>query len=253
MQVTFAKSPYMSARTPVGPRHPAAAVDDIRTHPAPAVDADTSRISPASRSASSLRAAISQAQDELARKSPGELESLARRTQDRILTRDWVGSANDLAKEAPAGANEHRLEITRSATAFVQRLTSSRPVGNAQDNPFYGMTRADLAAIAYDESGSFTTNERRAAFNEAGRQAGEWSAKVCAQGSGPQARSGDITDFLREILAYYEALPAVEQAATPTGYIDRLRKAVVGSEHDHPGPAVTSADVGRAHAMDVQD
>lgn len=233
MQVTFAKSPYIDARAPVGPLRPVPpSMDDaVCAHLALPAGSDTVHISLASRSAASLRAAISEAEDALTRVSPGELKSLVIRTQDGIFRRDWVGSANDLAKEMPAGADEDRLEIARRATAFVQRLTSSHPMGNAQDNPFYGMTRADLAAIAYDESGRFTMNERRAAFNEAGRQAGEWSAEVCARSSGPQAGSGDITDFLREILAYYEALPAVEQAATPIGYIDRLREAVAGSEN----------------------
>jgi hypothetical protein len=98
------------------------------------------------------------------------------------------------------------------------------------------MSRSDLAAIQYDQTGRFTPDERRAAASEAGRQYGEWSAQVCERAASERARTGKTVNFLREVLAYYEALPAVERAALPAGHLAnlRLKAATAGEKKEIP-------------------
>lgn len=56
--------------------------------------------------------------------------------------------------ETPANADDGRLAQARQATAYLQGRSES---------PFAALSREALETIALDESGTFTTNERRAA------------------------------------------------------------------------------------------
>lgn len=60
--------------------------------------------------------------------------------------------------ETVAGASEAAAARARLATRFVN--------GWDKSNPFAGLSREELNAIVYDESRSFTTNEKRAAYSE---------------------------------------------------------------------------------------
>src|SRR3546814_8723451 len=60
--------------------------------------------------------------------------------------------------ETIAGATDQQLARERSATRFVNGLDKT--------NPFAGLTREELNAVVYDETKSYTTNERRAAYAE---------------------------------------------------------------------------------------
>lgn len=60
--------------------------------------------------------------------------------------------------ETIAGATDQQVARQRSATRFVTGLDKT--------NPFAGLTREELNAIVYDETKSYTTNERRAAYAE---------------------------------------------------------------------------------------
>ncbi|MFC3676924.1 hypothetical protein [Ferrovibrio xuzhouensis] len=60
--------------------------------------------------------------------------------------------------ETIAGATDQQVARERSATRFVNGLDKT--------NPFAGLTREELNAVVYDETKSYTTNERRAAYAE---------------------------------------------------------------------------------------
>jgi len=75
-------------------------------------------------------------------------------------------------------------------------------------------------------------NERRAAASEAGRQYEEWSAAASARAWGESTQTGKLTNFLREVLAYFDALPPIEKEAAPEGYEKRLRATVSASAKD---------------------
>lgn len=179
-----------------------------------------------------LSGAISRAEATTQGKSDNELRAIVKRAEVH-LNDDWRRDMARFAKEVPDGADEGRLAISRQATRYIDQMTTPpRAAGIACENPFFGLGRAELAAIQYDESGSFTTNERRAAASEAGRQYGEWSAEVCARAAKERALTGKSDHVLSEILAYFDALPAIERAALPKGYMERLRAEVAASEND---------------------
>lgn len=185
-------------------------------------------ISPQARA---FGAAIDRAEAAMKALSRSDLKALATRTEKNVLSGEWHRDATRLADEKPVDADPSRMDVARRAARFIDRLTAPpRPAGLEKDNPFYGLSRTELAAIQYDESGSFTTNERRAACSEAARQYGEWTAKVCARGMEERALTGKMTNFYREILAYFETLPTIEQVTLPDGYMDRLRAEVAASE-----------------------
>lgn len=61
------------------------------------------------------------------------------------------------ANEKPASSDPQRLDVARQATRFAYGLSP---------NPFTGLMPAELNNIIYDETKSYTTNERRAALAE---------------------------------------------------------------------------------------
>ena len=97
-----------------------------------------------------------------------QLNEAATRAETRVgqVSSSLIGSITGdgyLAKksqhdaEVPSSEDPQLLARSRQATAFL----------NGSDrNPFKGLTRDQLNLIAHDEGGSFTTNERRAAWEE---------------------------------------------------------------------------------------
>lgn len=91
-------------------------------------------------------------------------------------------------------------------------------------NPFKGMPRDQLALIAYDDSGAFTTNERRAALKEADDQEYQWRVKIVAKMNEEWSRTGKVSaQTNQEILDHYQSLPAIEEAQLPAGYDVQLK------------------------------
>lgn len=116
-------------------------------------------------------------------------------------------------------------------------------------NPFKGMSRDQLALIAYDESGTFTVNERRAARNESGHQESIWRKNIVAkanmlrsQGKGnvdanrlnlmliskggilgelfdknrphhSDSPSAEVEQLTQDIDDHFQTMPAIERAA----------------------------------------
>ncbi|QTF07457.1 hypothetical protein HC231_05625 [Brenneria izadpanahii] len=90
-------------------------------------------------------------------------------------------------------------------------------------NPFKGMSREQLALITYDDSGTFTVNERRAAWNESNDQYEAWAQKVVAKAMAEYNRTGKITQIYSDMLEFYKSQPAIEQAQYPAGYEAQLQ------------------------------
>jgi hypothetical protein len=190
--------------------------------------ADTLTVSCTARALDTALATAKKALDDMPDK---ELRELVKRTQRDVSLNESLAVPGALGKEVPDSTDEARLDIAHRATAFVRHLVSpSWSPDKDPLNPFYGMSRSDLAAIQYDQTGRFTHDERRAAASEAGRQYGEWSAQVCERAASERARTGKTVNFLREVLAYYEALPAVERAALPAGHLANLRLKVAAAD-----------------------
>lgn len=84
-------------------------------------------------------------------------------------------------------------------------------------NPFAGLSYEQLTVIAYDESNTFSLNERHAAFRGARRIEEAWHSNICHE-----SQRGAFTQerhiFFAEHLAHYRSLPLIEQAQYTDGY-----------------------------------
>jgi len=64
-----------------------------------------------------------------------------------------------------------------------------------------------LALITYDDSGTFTVNERRAALEESAKQEFAWRQKVVAEAEFEYNSTGKLTNFSQSVLDHYKGLP----------------------------------------------
>ncbi|WP_425642497.1 hypothetical protein ACPUEK_04670 [Marinomonas gallaica] len=106
--------------------------------------------------------------------------------------------------EVPQTNDPALLERAKQATAFIN--------GNGT-NPFARLAPDQLTLIIYDDSGTFTTNERRAALSEQGDQEYAWKAAVVAEMERQwRQNNGDFSEALEGIKEHYNNLPPIEEA-----------------------------------------
>ncbi|WKW32747.1 hypothetical protein KIH13_01895 [Pseudomonas viridiflava] len=74
----------------------------------------------------------------------------------------------------------------------------------------------------YDESGSFTINERSAAFDEEYSQDQIWKRAINQRYVDEYNETGKSTQTLFMLLEHYNALPPIEKAQYPANYVDNL-------------------------------
>ncbi|MEL7978465.1 hypothetical protein AAG584_00375 [Vreelandella titanicae] len=115
--------------------------------------------------------------------------------------------------EVPNTDNPELLERAKQATSFVNGRGS---------NPFSGLSQDQLALIIYDDSGTFTANERRAAWAEEYDQETARRLAVIARGKMEYSQTGKMTEFFKEVLGNYNELPPIMQAQYPDFYAPRL-------------------------------
>ncbi|MDO8826176.1 MAG: hypothetical protein Q7V21_06155 [Methylophaga sp.] len=147
--------------------------------------------------------------------SRNELAHKAKTLIDQIIGNSYDNNKLQHDKEVPDTDDPELLARAKQATNFVNGMGS---------NPFKGMSRDQLSLIAYDESGSFTVNERRAAWLESYDQEQVWRRKVVAQAMDEYNRTGKLTNFFTEVLNHYKELPAIEQAQYPEDYESQLQQ-----------------------------
>ncbi|WP_431822823.1 hypothetical protein [Burkholderia sp. F1] len=164
--------------------------------------------------AQQLSDAESRAQARNSTLSRKELGELARTIDDRIAGDTWAANRAKHDAELPKSDDPQALALAKQATDF------SHGIGT---NPFKGMSREQLDAIAYDDGGSFTVNERQAAWHEAYDQEQAWRVRVIAEGNLEYQRTGKQNDFFAEVLKHYKGLPAIEQAQYPDDYASKLQ------------------------------
>ncbi len=125
--------------------------------------------------------------------------------------------------EVPKTGDPELLARAKQATAFVNDAARGR---TTIKNPFLGLSREQLSSIIYDDSGTYTVNERHAAWRESYDQEEAWREKVCAQAMDEYNRTGKLTNFFREGLEHYKNLPAIEQAQYPKDYASDLQSKI---------------------------
>ncbi len=124
--------------------------------------------------------------------------------------------------EVPKTSDPELLARAKQATEFINRSSNT---GN-EKNPFSGLSRDQLSNIVYDESGTYTVNERRAAWMESSKQEEVWREKVIAQAIAEYNESGKLTNFFSSVLDHFKELPAIEQAQYPKDYVSDLESKI---------------------------
>ena len=181
-----------------------------RTSQAPA---DATRSTTVSTMANQLSEASLRAQARDARLTRVELESLARNTVNELLSPYYTANKLKHDTEVPDTDDPTLLARAEKATLYTKGLAS---------NPFSGMPADQLALITYDDSGTFTVNERRAALEESDKQEFAWRQKVVAEAEHEYNTTGKLTKFFQSVLDHYKGLPQIEQAEYPSDYESRL-------------------------------
>tara|TARA_R110002012_G_scaffold995_5_gene4157 strand:+ start:230 stop:1012 length:783 start_codon:yes stop_codon:yes gene_type:complete len=129
------------------------------------------------------------------------------------ITRDFHLHRAKYDAEVPSTDDPELLERAKQATSFANGRGS---------NPFSGLSQDQLALIIYDDSGTFTANERHAAWQEDYDQRQVWKQSVVARGKLEYEQTGKMTEFFKEVLGNYNELPPIVQAQYPDFYAPRL-------------------------------
>lgn len=143
-------------------------------------------------------------------------DALASRVNDSISR---ILYPLDTAHKAAAAQQEPQPNDAASAKSAA---AATAYIDGRGKNPFAGLSRDQLATIAYDESGTFTVNERRAAYYQAGDDEQAWRQQVVAQAMHEYDTTGKMTDFFKSVLAHFNDLPKLEQAQYPEQYASGL-------------------------------
>jgi len=152
-----------------------------------------------------------------------ELADKAKNILNQIVGDSYYANKTLHDSEIPNTSNPELLSRAKQATAFVN--DSSRG-GHSIKNPFSGLSREQLSNIIYDESGTYTVNERHAAWRESYDQEEAWRVKVTTQAMAEYNSTGKLTNFFSSVLDHYKELPAIEQAQYPKDYAIDLQSKI---------------------------
>lgn len=180
----------------------------IRAHPSsdtPSSD-EANKIAPASRQLSEALQRIEQRDKKLDRLA---LNTCAKTALDQITGPQYHALKSQHDAELPKTTNPDILARAKQATDYENAKAP---------NPFKGMSAELLTAISYDDSGTFTINERRAACSESYDQHQAWGLKVIAESTEEYNRTGRHTKIYGQVLERYKSQPLIEKAQFPEHY-----------------------------------
>lgn len=156
-----------------------------------------------------------------------------------------TGSKYNLAKanaEVPDTDDPDLLALAKKATDYVN---------GSSTNPFKGMSRDQLSLIAYDDSGQFTVNERRAAKTESGAQEGLWRYQAAQKAMDEYNSTGKLTDFYSLLLDHYNSLPAIEKSQYPQSYAGDLQQKISADTNYKTGDTNVSSVIHNAFGSNI--
>ncbi|WP_229631330.1 hypothetical protein [Pseudomonas syringae] len=167
---------------------------------------------------SSLSVQLSQSATRAASRDSGldhdALGAKAAEQLDQIIGRSYdINKAKNDA-EVPETTDPEVLARAKKATQFVN---------GGRENPFAGMARDQLSLIAYDESGTFTVNEKKAAWVEDFNQESLWRQQFAAKAMAEYNSTGKFNNAFGESLEHFKGLPAIEKAQYPENYESKIR------------------------------
>lgn len=155
--------------------------------------------------------------------SRSELADKAKSALDQILGDAYQANKDKYNNEVP---NTHDTELLARAKQATEFVTSSDRGSRSVKNPFASLSNEQLSTIIYDDSGTYTVNERRAAYYESYDREEAWREKVAAQAMDEYNRTGKMTNFFQSILDHFKELPAIEQAQYPQNYASDLESKI---------------------------
>lgn len=129
------------------------------------------------------------------------------------VTADRRAAADDQITALETSDPDHAL-IAKQARAFATDAASG---GSKYQNPFANMDRISLTAIATDQTGLFTGDERDAASREMDKQQQTWIQR--------QAVGGITSKFYDEAKTQFAQLSPLEKSRYPKNYLDQLATA----------------------------
>ncbi|MDO8988026.1 MAG: hypothetical protein Q7U91_00165 [Sideroxyarcus sp.] len=170
--------------------------------------------------AQQLAASASRAEERDKTLTRSELADKAKSILNRIVGDSYDANKSIHDGETPKTSDPELLSRAKQATAYVNDASRG---GHSVKNPFSGLSREQLTNIIYDESGTYTVNERHAAWREAYDQEEAWREKVVAQAMAEYNSTGKMTNFFKSVLDHFKELPAIEQAQYPKDYASDLQ------------------------------
>ncbi|AON53125.1 hypothetical protein [Herbaspirillum seropedicae] len=192
---------------------------------APVVSAPAETVATISTLAQQISDAATRAVTRDAKLTRNELTSLANTIADKL-----VGQAYQWNKER----NDAETPKTDDPVLLARAKQATESIYGKASNPFLGLSRDQLAIIAYDEGGPFTVNERSAAWLEASRQEYEWRKQIMSRSQDAYHRTGNSNaeGVAQEMLDHYKGLPAIEQSLYPRSYESELQVLIATSGQD---------------------
>lgn len=153
------------------------------------------------------------------------LASIAERATQQIHSPAYENTKAARDAEVPPSDDAQRLNQARQATDYLNGKGA---------NPFKGLSLEQLTLIVYDESDTFTVNERRAALVASHEEQEAWSKAVSKQVMDEYNRDGHMSPkTLKGILDYYKGLPAILESQLVDSYetdLNRIIKTAEGAE-----------------------
>lgn len=161
-----------------------------------------------------------------------ELGQYGRNRINEFLIEGRTVNSGTRAMEVPKTNDPELLDRAREASAFVTRTLAGDK--NAK-SPFENLSREQLNLIAFDDSASFTLNERRAAWQGVQKMDESWRKVAINEGVIEQARTGKASRFYNNALSYLKSLPAIEKAVSYPKGAEAIVEARIKSDLTLPG------------------
>jgi hypothetical protein len=234
--IQAAVSAIVSSKTPAP-----AATDKVEDGEKPPVD-KTEKAAADQATFSTLACQLNDAADRAAKRDAvmthAELGKYGLNRINEFLIESPKANSFTRAMEVPNTTNPELLDRAREATAFVTQTLAGHQ--NAK-SPFEKLSREQLNHIAYDDSGIFTLNERRAAYQGVQKMDDAWRKVAIPEGIIEQTRTGKASKFYSEALSYFESLPAIEKAVDYPQDAEATLKAKIKADQTLPNLLGTSS------------
>jgi hypothetical protein len=225
-QIQAAVAAIVSTKTPV--------LGSVTEGAAKTVD-EAAKASVDKTSFSTLAAQLNECAARAAKRDDGmthaELGRYGRTRINEFLIEAREANSGTRAMEVPKTNDPELLDRAREASAFVTRTLAGDK--NAR-NPFENLSREQLNLITFDDSGAFTLNERRAAWQGVQKMDDHWRSVAIGEGVMEQARTGKASRFYDATLNYLKSLPTIERAVSYPKDVESMVRARMQSDPTLP-------------------